>query len=220
MAETPMDDLIDGLATRLRPVRRLRSPLLRAVVWLGALAAVAAALFVILGGDAGSMASRAYVLPAFAAALATAVLAAVAAFELSLPDRSDLWALLPLPTFVLWLALSGLGCLAELGEPTAWGARWVEMQECLLVIVASSVPLSAVLVLMLRRARPERFGRVALVAGVASAAAAGAVLMLVHPHNSTVLDLVVHALCISAVIGLNALLGGRLLGRTQDREPA
>ncbi len=60
----------------------------------------------------------------------------------------------------------------------------------------------------------------ALVAGVASAAAAGAVLMLVHPHNSTVLDLVVHALCISAVIGLNALLGGRLLGRTQDREPA
>lgn len=220
MAETPMDDLINGLATRLKPVRRLRSPALRTAVWLGALAVVAATLYLILGGNAGSMGGRAYVAPAFAAALATAALAAIAAFELSLPDRSDLWALLPLPTFVLWLALSGLGCLAELGEPTAWGARWVEMRECLMVILASSIPLSALLVLMLRRARPERFGRVALVGGVASAAAAGAVLMLVHPHNSTVLDLVVHGLCISAVIGLNALLGGRLLGRTQERERA
>lgn len=220
MAGTRMDDLIDGLATRLQPVRRLRPPLLRAAVWLCALLLVAAALYAILGGNAGAMAERPYIAPAFVAALATAVAAAVAAFQLSLPDRSDLRALLPLPTLALWLALSGLGCLADLGVPGTWGASFVEMRECVLVILASAVPLSVLLVLMLRRASPERFGRVALVAGVAGAAAAGAVLMLVHPHNSTALDLLLHGLCVAAVIGLNAVLGGRLLRRTQERERA
>lgn len=218
MADLPVDHLIDGLASRLTPVRRLRPPALRAAMWLGALLVLAVALYVILGGQVQTMGARAYVLPAFIAAVATAVLAAVAAFELSLPDRADAWALLPLPALALWLALSGLGCLADLGEPTAWGARWVETRECLLVILGSAIPLSLLLVLMLRRARPERAVRVALIAGIASAAAAGGILMLVHPHNSTVLDIAIHAVCIAAVIGLNTVLGGRLLGRTQKRE--
>lgn len=220
MAEIRVDELIDGLAGRLVPVRRLRPPLVRAALWLGGLVAVAAAFYFGLGGNAGLMGERSYVMPAFAAALATAILAAIAAFNLSLPDRDDRWALLPLPTFLLWVAFSGLGCLADLGNAGIWGASFTEMRECLLVILGSSIPLSILLVLMLRRARPERFGRVALVAGIASAAAAGAVLMLVHPHTSTLLDLLVHGVCIALVIGLNALLGGRLLGRTQEREQA
>ncbi|MCW5715340.1 MAG: DUF1109 family protein [Bauldia sp.] len=220
MAETRLDDLIDGLAGRLVPVRRLRPPLLRAVFWLAGLVALASAFYVGLGGNAGLMGTRAYVLPAFLAALATAVLAAIAAFQLSVPDRSDRWVLLPLPTAALWLAFSGLGCLADLGVAGTWGESFVEMRQCLLVILGSAIPLSLLMVLMLRRARPERFGRVALVAGIASAAAAGAVLMLVHPHTSTVLDLLVHGLCVAAVIGLNVVFGGRLLGRTQEREPA
>jgi hypothetical protein len=220
MADLRVDDLIDGLASRLTPVRRLRPPMLRVAVWLGALVVLAVALYVVLNGQAGTMGDRPYVVPAFIAAIATAVLAAVAAFHLSLPDRADAWALLPLPTLALWLALSGLGCLADLGEPTAWGARWAETRECLLVILGSAVPLSLLLVLMLRRARPERVVRVALIAGIASAAAAGGILMLVHPHNSTALDIAIHAVCFSAVIGLNTLVGGRLLSRTQKREAA
>jgi hypothetical protein len=220
MAETRMDDIIDGLADRLVPVRRLRPPLLRAAQWLAGLVALAATFYVVIGGDAGLMGTRAYVLPAFVAAVATAVLAAIAAFQLSVPDRSDRWALLPLPTFALWLALSGLGCLADLGVAGTWGESFAEMQECLLVILSSAIPLSLLMVLMLRRARPERFGPVALAGGIASAAAAGAVLMLVHPHTSTLLDLLVHGLCIAIVIGLNAVLGGRLLGRTHQREAA
>ncbi len=218
MADASVDDLIDGLASGLQPVRRLRPPLLRAALWLGAAAALAAVLYLGLGGQFATIGSRAYLLPAFLAAAATAVLAGVAAFEISLPDRSDSWALLPLPVLALWLAFSGLGCLADLGQPSSWGVTWAETRECLLVILGSSIVLSPLLVVMLRRSHPDRTVRVAVLAGLASAAGAGAILMLVHPHNSTVLDLVVHALCIAAVVGLNTLLGGRLLRRTQARE--
>jgi hypothetical protein len=41
----------------------------------------------------------------------TMVLAAVATFQLSLPDRSPLWGLLPLPPALLWIGASGAGCL-------------------------------------------------------------------------------------------------------------
>ena len=41
----------------------------------------------------------------------TAVLAALAAFELSAPKRSSAWVLLPTPAFLLWIAASGLGCV-------------------------------------------------------------------------------------------------------------
>ncbi|MCC6982200.1 MAG: DUF1109 family protein [Bauldia sp.] len=220
MADARVDALIDGLASGLTPVRRLRPPLLRAAVWLGVFALVAAAYYVQRSGRFGLIATSPYLLPAFVAALVTAVLAAVAAFEMSLPDRSDSWIWLPLPALALWLALSGLGCLADLGRPAAWGDTWEEAMGCLRVIGGSAILLSPVLIWMLRRARPERAVRVALLGGLASAAGAATILMLVHPHNSTLLDLAVHAVCIAAVIGLNTLAGGFLFGRTRTREPA
>jgi len=220
MADARVDALIDGLASGLTPVRRLRPPLLRAAVWLGVFALVAAAYYVQRSGRFGLVATSPYLLPAFVAALATAVLAAVAAFEMSLPDRSDSWIWLPLPALALWLALSGLGCLADLGRPVAWGDTWEEAMGCLRVIGGSAILLSPVLIWMLRRARPERAVRVALLGGLASAAGAATILMLVHPHNSTLLDLAVHAVCIAAVIGLNTLAGGFLFGGTRTREPA
>ena len=42
------------------------------------------------------------------------MLAAVAAFMVSLPDRSQRWLLLPVPTLVLWVGTVGYGCLAGL----------------------------------------------------------------------------------------------------------
>jgi hypothetical protein len=220
MADARVEDLIDGLASGLTPVRRLRPPLLRAAIWLGVLALVGVAYYLQRNGRFGLMSTSPYLLPAFVAAIATAVLAAVAAFEISLPDRSDSWVWLPLPALVLWLALSGLGCLADLGQPAAWGDTWAEAEGCLRVIGGSAILLSPVLIWMLRRARPDRAVRVALLAGLASAAGAATVLLLIHPHNSTLLDLAVHAVCIAVVVGLNTLAGGFLFAGTQSREPA
>jgi hypothetical protein len=47
--------------------------------------------------------------------------------------------------------------------------------------------------------------------GLAASGAAATLLVLVHPHDSAVLDLAAHAVAVVAVIGLNVLLGGRLL---------
>ncbi|MGD9738474.1 MAG: NrsF family protein [Bauldia sp.] len=218
MPDARIAGTIDQLAGRLRPVRRLRPPLLRGALWLCAFLVVAVAAYLVLKGNLGLLDGRAYVLPALIASVATAALAALAAFQLSLPDRSDAWALLPLPTLLLWVLFSGLGCLAELGDGTAWGSTWNEVRECLLVIVGTSIPLAVLLIAMLRRARPDRAIRVAVIGGLACAAAAGSILILVHPHNSSVLDLLVHAGCVAAIVGFNALVGGRILRRTRLRD--
>jgi hypothetical protein len=201
-------------------VRRLRAPALRAAAWCGFVLVVAAVLYALLDGAdrTAGFTNNAYVLPSLIGAILTAILAAVAAFQLSLPDRSPQWVWLPLPGLVLWAGFAGLGCLANLGEATTWGSSWVEVRECLTIIIGVSVPVSILMVVMLRRALPLAPTATALMGGLASAAAAGSVLIVVHPHNSTLLDLGVHVVCVAAVIGANALVGGRLL-QAKNRPP-
>src|SRR5690349_15356085 len=111
--------LIGELGADLKPVRPLPPPWLRTAVWLGAVIVVAIVMIVTrtLLPQLGIIGNDPFMLPGAYASLATAVLAALAAFELSLPDRSDWWALLPLPPLVVWIALNGLGCLATLAIP-------------------------------------------------------------------------------------------------------
>ncbi len=204
---------IDRLTAELRPVRRLPRPGLRTVIWCAVALVVGAALYLWLGGAANAAGfGRPYAVAILVSSILTAVAAAFAAFQLSLPDRSDGWILLPLLPLVAWIGASGLGCLAGLSDPGTWGASFAEVRECLSIILGVSVPVSVVLIWMLRRALPLRPTPVAVMAGLAAAAAAGSVLLVVHPHNSSVLDLAVHAACVLAVVGLNTLAGGRILG--------
>src|SRR5688572_31982167 len=111
--------LIGELGDDLKPVRRLPAPWIRASIWLGIVAAVALLLLAtraLLPG-LGIVGNDPFMLPGAYASLATAVLAAIAAFQLSLPDRSNAWALLPLPALIVWIVLNGLGCLATLAVP-------------------------------------------------------------------------------------------------------
>lgn len=204
--------LIGDLSADLKPVRRLPAPWLRALIWLGVVLAVALVLIVTrtLLPALGIVGNDPWMIPGAYASLATAALAAIAAFELSLPDRSDRWILLPLPALVVWVVLNGLGCLATLAVP---GAQTTPFQflVCLGLIFAISVPLTVAMIVMVRRARPLRPLRVATLGGLAASAAAATLLVLIHPHDSAVLDLAAHAVAVAAIIGLNVLLGGRLL---------
>lgn len=204
--------LIGDLGADLRPVRRLPPPWLRAAVWLGAVAVVAAVLIATrtLLPALGIVGNDPFMVPGAYASLATAVLAALAAFELSLPDRSDAWAWLPVPALVVWIVLNGLGCLATLAIPGTETSPF-QFMVCLGLIFAISLPLTAAMVLMVRRARPLRPLRVAVLGGLAASAAAATLLILIHPHDSAVLDLAAHAVAVALIIGLNVLLGGRLL---------
>jgi hypothetical protein len=114
MITTP--DLIESLAARAEPVRRLRPPLVRAAAWLlfAGLMVVLMAAIKGLRPDLGSSLEQPRFAIDVAAALATGILAAVAAFVASLPDRSRLWLWLPVPALLVWVANIGHSCL------TAW----------------------------------------------------------------------------------------------------
>jgi hypothetical protein len=204
--------LIGDLSADLKPVRRLPPPWLRALVWLGVVVIVAAVLVATrtLLPALGIVGNDPFMLPGAYASLLTAALAAIAAFELSLPDRSDAWIWLPVPALVVWIALNGLGCLATLAIPGTQTTPF-QFMVCLSLIFAISLPLTAAMIVMVRRARPLRPLRVAVLGGLAASGAAATLLVLIHPHDSAVLDLAAHGVAVAVIIGLNVLLGGRLL---------
>lgn len=204
-------ELIDELGRDLTPVQPLPPPWLRLLQWVGTVLAVALVLVLTrtLLPALGIVGNDPFMIPGAYASMATSALAALAAFELSLPDRSDAWVLLPLPAMAVWVTLNGLGCLATLAVP---GAQTTPFQflVCFALIIAISIPLTAAMILMLRRASPLRPLRVGLMGGLAVATGGATLLVLIHPHDSAVLDLAAHATSVLAVVALNLLLGGRL----------
>jgi hypothetical protein len=202
------DGLIERLAAAAAPVRRLRPPLLRAGSWLAAVAVVAAAaiglfadvaLFVRRAGDA-KLALE------LAGTALTGILAVIAAFELSLPDRSARWALLPLPPLGLWIASSGYSCWRHwisIG-PAGWevGESW----HCFRFILGVSLPLAMSLIVVLRRARPLAPTRVAAMGALGVAAIAAFILQFFHSFDVTFMDLAIHAVAVAIVVAAVAAL--------------
>lgn len=207
-------NLIESLAAELTPVRRLRPAWLRMLGWLLLVAVIAALL--LRHFDAAAMLQRWAGAPALgwaaAGAILTAVGAAWAALALCVPGRSRAWAWLPLPGALLWIGASGLGCVQPwLAPGTSIASAYQSTVHCLTFIVLISIPLSALLLWLLRRACPLRPVLTACLLGLASAAASAALLEIFHPFESTVSDLLVHGLAVAIVLVANAALGNRLL---------
>lgn len=216
MSETqlrPHDRLVEDLVARLEPVHPLPSPGRRALAWTGAALALGLALFGVLeleGLRGPRPAETPFVL---LGAVLTALAAAFAAFATSVPGRSARWALLPLAPAALWIGASGPGCLRALAGPGIEAPH--ALPGCFTFLLGVSLPLSVLLVLMLRRACPLRPNLTAALGGLAVAAAAAALLMPFHPQETTATDLLVHAATVLGVIGLNGMAGGRLLDRSR-----
>jgi hypothetical protein len=212
MTAAKHDRLILDLAADLRPVRRLWPPLLRALIWLVALAALALGLAAFANLDA--VWQRISAAPdlwlAVLGSTMTAILAAIAVFELSLPDAPRAWAALPLPAALLWVGASGLGCLRGFIAPQSHVAVMSETADCLMFIVFLSVPLSALLFAMLRRGYPLYPGLTATIGGLAVAAAAATLLNFFHPYDAAATDLLVHAVTVALVIAAIRTLSGRI----------
>ena len=207
------EPLIQSLASDLEPVRRLRPPGIRALGWLAIVAATA--LLLAIFADLPAIGHRLEASPdmwlAVAGSTATAMLAAFAAFQLSLPDTPRTWAALPLPAALLWIGASGAGCLRTWFVPGTHAADLSEARDCLLFIVGLSVPLSALLIVMLRRGCSLQPGLTALTAGLAAAAAAATLLNFFHPFDAAATDLTVHAAAVALVLIANRLFSGRFL---------
>jgi len=153
------EQLIAELAAGAEPVRRLRPPLLRALFWLIGVAAIGA-IVVPFYGDFGLFSEKTrdpkFVIE-LAGTLLTGMAAVIAAFELSMPDRSPAWAWLPVPPFVLWLASSGYNCWRDWITLGDQGWRLGESAECFGTIIGFSIPLGVALLIFLARAKPLAF---------------------------------------------------------------
>jgi hypothetical protein len=207
------DRLVQALGADLRPVRRLAPPSLRVLTWLTTLGAVGLALAMV--SDVAALMHRLMAAPdmwlAAMGSMLTTVFAAMAAFELSLPDRKAAWALLPLPALLLWIGASGMGCLRTWSIAEADPMSLNPPAHCLIYILGMSLPLSLILILMLRRGFSLRPNLTAIIGGLACASAAATLLNLIHPYDATATDLAVHAFAIIIVIIANTIFGRRVL---------
>ncbi|GAB3335970.1 NrsF family protein [Marilutibacter aestuarii] len=211
---TDTSRLIDQLAARAAPVRPLASPLRRTLAWLAMATLVIVALLAVRGGlEPGALHSTAARLQ-WAASLLTAVLAAYATFQVSVPGRSPAWAWLPLPALLAWLSTLGWGCLQEHARVGA-GAFEMNMGtvECAWAITMVSVPLALVMLLVVRHAGAVRPARTALLATLGTAALSSAGVSLIHDAGeSMAMVLLWHAGAVGLLSLASLLAGRRLLG--------
>jgi hypothetical protein len=187
MVTTP--ELIRLLAADAAPVRRLPPPPLRAGVWLvfaSALLAIVAFSFG-LRPDLGAKLREPMFVIEIASALLAGIAAAFAAFQLSLPDRSALWAGLPAPALVAWLSSVGYVCLTNWATLGPEGVTLGGTLRCLRTVALVSTPLVLVLLFMLRHARSIRPTTTAIIGALAVAALTTAALRLFHELDATVL---------------------------------
>lgn len=210
MIKTP--DLIASLATNLTPVRRLRPPMRRAARWL-VLAAFVLTLLAISQGLRPDLAQKLQQ-PAFAvsmaASLLTGVLAAIAAFLVSLPDRSRLWLLLPVPALCVWLFNIGYQCLVQWISIGPDGVSLGEAARCFATLVLTSLPLSLSMLVMLRYAAPLRPTAVTLMGSLAVAAITATALSLFHALDATVMILMWNVGTAALFVGLGGLFGRKM----------
>lgn len=189
MISTP--ELIAVLTAHLTPVRRLRSPLVRAACWL-LLAALVLVLMAIGHGTRPNLLPRleeATFAIGLAGSLSTGILAAIAAFFVSLPDRSRWWWLLPAPTLVIWLSSIGHQCLTNWVAVGPDGMHLGETARCFATLVLTSLPLSLAMLAMLRFAAPLRPTSAILLGSLAVAGITATALTLFHPLDATVMIL-------------------------------
>ncbi len=209
MITTPQ--LISLLATSAKPVRRLRPPLVRATFWLS-LAALVFALLAVGHGVRQDFAQR-IAQPIFAiglaAALVTGVLAAIAAFFISLPDRSRAWGVLPVPALLVWVSTVSYGCLTQWVDIGPDGMRIGEAARCFATLILTSLPLSLGLFLMLRHAAWLRPTAVTLTGGLAVAAMTATALTLFHDLDATVMVLLWNLGVAAMIVGIGYVLGLR-----------
>jgi hypothetical protein len=206
---TATRELIDTLVECATPVRRLRPPVVRAALWL-AFAGLVLALIAVGHGVRADLMERLdepKFVVSIGGALATGILATVAAFMISLPDRSRWWLMLPLPGLAMWITTIGYGCFADWVSPGPDGIRLGEEVRCLALLVLTSVPLALALAAMLRYAALVRGSTVAMMGGLAVAAITASALSLFHSHDATVLILVWNLGTTAVITGLGSLFG-------------
>ncbi len=203
------DQLIETLTENLQPVKPLRKPGLRAGLW-SLFATAVIGVIVAVGGSRADLAHalrEASFLVPLAGSWLTGLTAALAAFQISLPDRSRHWLWLPVVPVLLWSTGFAYSCLTNPGDIPGSLALLPE-SACLMTIVVTSAGLIAVLLPMLRRVKTLRPRLTAWLGCLAVAGFADTAHLLVHTEQDSLL-----ALTVNLVPALVLVVFGGLAGR-------
>lgn len=206
-------DLIETLVAQAVPVRRLRPPMARALGWLSLAVLVIGAL-VLWHGPRADLATRLgqpwFVIGMLAAAV-TGALAALAAFQLSLPDRSRAWVWLPVPAALLWLATVSVGCLTDWVRLDSEHFQWGDAAACFGLLLLASVPLSAALFWMQRHTARLRPALAILAGALAVAALSACALSLLHVFEASAMILLWNFGAAALLMGVGTAVGRQVL---------
>jgi hypothetical protein len=216
---TKTADLITSLTANMTPAGRLRTPTTRAACWL----LLAVAVLLLLAMSQGlrpdfwqRLRDPTYCV-SLVACLSTGVLAAEAAFLISLPDRSRLWSLLPVPALAVWLANIGYQCLTDWVSMGPDGVALGETARCFATLTLTGLPLSLALLVMLRHAARLRPTAVSAMGGLAVAAISAAAQSLFHASDATVMVLIWNIGMAVLFVGLGGAFGQSLFRWITDR---
>jgi hypothetical protein len=212
-------DLIESIVADAEPVKRLRPPLARAALWLLFAAAIVALLAASHGlrPDLGARLGQSPFVTGIAASILTGILAAVAAFMLSLPDRSRLWLLLPAPALAVWVSTIGYGCLTDWVAVGAEGIRLDDVIDCFATLALISAPLSLAILVMLRYTALLEPARVAVMGGLAVSAIAATALSLFHSFDATIMALMWNLGIAALLVGLASVFGKKMFSWVAPR---
>ena len=217
MITTP--ELIASLVADAAPVRRLRSPVASAAGWL-MLAALLLALIAVAHGlrpDFELRLRQPLFAAGIAASLLTAVLAAVASFIVSLPDRSRAWLLLPAPALLAWLSTIGYGCLTDWVSVQPGTITPGETARCFATVLLVGTPLSLALLVRLRHAALLAATPVAITGSLAVAAMTATALTLFHPLEASALILIWNLGSAALLVMLGGWYGRRMFAWVAPR---
>lgn len=210
---TSTSDVIDSLVADAKPVRRLQPPAVRALCWLLFVALMLALVAIGQGVRPDLMLKLRQ--PAFAtsvvAALMTGVLAAMASFIASVPGRSRRWLLLPAPALAVWISTIGYGGLTGWVSIGPEGIPLGETARCFATLAITGIPMSLVMLIMLRYVARLSPVSVAMMGGLAVAAMTTAAVSLFHPIDATVLILFWNFGVTALFLAFSGLYGKRLL---------
>ncbi len=210
---------IQRLVQDLQPVARLASPFRRSCVWLVAATPYVAGLVLLfpLRPDlAAKFADARYAIEQ-AAALATALLAAWAAFSMTIPGYDPLRVVMALAPLALWMGVLVEGCVEDLIR-FGWSGMTFEADWICFPMIALVGAWPAVLMaIMLRRGAPlAPYGTIAMGA-LASAGLGDVALRLFHAQDVSITVLFWQLGSAMTLAWLAANVGPRILKWPTDR---
>lgn len=207
------EELIEALATDVRPVRRLRSPFSRTIFWIVVSGIWAAAVVAFMGlrPDLGAKSQELRWVVEQAATLATAYFAAMAAFCAVVPGRPRWEHAVPLIPLGIWLGTLGFGCYLAWSESGLTGLIFIPDWACFPAIVFVGAGPAVVMAAMLRRGAPITPALALALGALASSALGDFGLRFFHPQDASLVVLVWQVGTVFVLTAMGAAAGPTFL---------